>query len=388
MDNTTALNLTQNFATILCLDVPKGTEFGIDHATWSVGPLFKGIKMIPPGIHYITYSAANNGQPTGMGAPTLSFFLHTSPKQIIVKRWNPRTEDFYEEKEMDKEEEERYADGVRRLDFDSGLAPYPLDRYNTWKSYSNFVTEQIMKQIQPISGCISAAAGASAEDEQGIDQQVLDFHLKNSEQRFLDKHPNQIAVTEDTEEQKKMEKLKFQQKYCPRFTHIPTRLKTKNATPQQLTQLNIDKSGLLDQLISTSYDGDQNKILGEVQSAFITFFLGHSYEGFRQWKEMLILLSGCDDAVSTRPDFFKNFIDLLHFQLQQVPEDFFTDPISGGNFLRPILKNFFEVLSEPTIERSLANKGNKFKETVQKRFQINFNVDEFDDEDAPVIVDE
>jgi len=43
------------YATILCLNVPQGTEFGIDKNCWTVGPKFKGIKLIPPGLHFVFY---------------------------------------------------------------------------------------------------------------------------------------------------------------------------------------------------------------------------------------------------------------------------------------------------------------------------------------------
>lgn len=40
---------------LILLDVPQGTEIGIDYNLWNVGPKFKGIKMIPPGFHLICY---------------------------------------------------------------------------------------------------------------------------------------------------------------------------------------------------------------------------------------------------------------------------------------------------------------------------------------------
>lgn len=42
-------------ATCVCLDVPEGTEFGVDMKSWSTAERFNGLKMIPPGIHYIHY---------------------------------------------------------------------------------------------------------------------------------------------------------------------------------------------------------------------------------------------------------------------------------------------------------------------------------------------
>jgi A1 cistron-splicing factor AAR2 len=50
----------QRLATILCLDVPQGTEFGVDFHQWNVGPKFKGVKMIPPGIHFVYYKYASH----------------------------------------------------------------------------------------------------------------------------------------------------------------------------------------------------------------------------------------------------------------------------------------------------------------------------------------
>lgn len=46
--------LTQG-ATLVLLDVPAGTDVGIDTKSWTTGDNFRGIKMIPPGIHFVHY---------------------------------------------------------------------------------------------------------------------------------------------------------------------------------------------------------------------------------------------------------------------------------------------------------------------------------------------
>lgn len=38
---------------LLLFDVPENTEIGIDLKFWRVGKLFKGIKDIPLGFHYL-----------------------------------------------------------------------------------------------------------------------------------------------------------------------------------------------------------------------------------------------------------------------------------------------------------------------------------------------
>lgn len=39
----------------LCLDVPAKVEFGIDLRSWLVGERFAGLKLIPAGLHYISW---------------------------------------------------------------------------------------------------------------------------------------------------------------------------------------------------------------------------------------------------------------------------------------------------------------------------------------------
>ena len=55
MDQSTAQHLFDAGAMLVLLDVPPGTEIGIDMHSWQTGEKFKGIKMIPPGIHFIYF---------------------------------------------------------------------------------------------------------------------------------------------------------------------------------------------------------------------------------------------------------------------------------------------------------------------------------------------
>ena len=47
------------FISFLKLDVPPKTEIGIDVHSWNTGEKFMGIKMIPPGIHYVFWRFVN-----------------------------------------------------------------------------------------------------------------------------------------------------------------------------------------------------------------------------------------------------------------------------------------------------------------------------------------
>lgn len=88
------------------------------------------------------------------------------------------------------------------------------------------------------------------------------------------------------------------------------------------------------------------------------------YDAFEHWKELVKLSCFCEDALSSHPQYFLNFISkflhskrfdpastpctcaimavvvtaMLHFQLKEIQEDFFVDIVSRNNFLTATLQ--------------------------------------------------
>ena len=59
-----------------------------------VGPNFKGVKMVPPGAHFVSsnavssrYSAAAAGGGSDV-APTASFFVEVALREVVIRRWD------------------------------------------------------------------------------------------------------------------------------------------------------------------------------------------------------------------------------------------------------------------------------------------------------------
>ena len=50
-------------------------------------------------------------------------------------------------------------------------------------------------------------------------------------------------------------------------------------SPQQLTALNLDKTGLLADILQQSFSSTADDLLGELQFSFLAFLMGHSLEG-------------------------------------------------------------------------------------------------------------
>lgn len=55
IDPELAKRLLVEGGTLVLLDIPTGTEIGMDIKSWNSGENFKGIKMIPPGFHFVHY---------------------------------------------------------------------------------------------------------------------------------------------------------------------------------------------------------------------------------------------------------------------------------------------------------------------------------------------
>lgn len=108
MDQDVAKLFFSEGAMLLCPDVPQQTEFGIDLHTWTIGPKFKGVKMIPPGVHFVYYSAVNK---QGETAPRTGFFYFSKKREVIVKKWDFSTEEIVVG-DMSEENIERIRSGM------------------------------------------------------------------------------------------------------------------------------------------------------------------------------------------------------------------------------------------------------------------------------------
>ena len=70
-------------AVFVAQDVPAGTQLGIDCKAWTTGPRFKGIKMIPSGVHFVYHSAVDTMTSATLSAsPRSGFFISVSEGQV------------------------------------------------------------------------------------------------------------------------------------------------------------------------------------------------------------------------------------------------------------------------------------------------------------------
>ncbi|KAJ1809897.1 hypothetical protein LPJ75_004302 [Coemansia sp. RSA 2598] len=298
MDQELAKRLFETGAFLVILDAPRNLDFGIDLDTWEIGPLFKGLKMIPPGIHYIHYSSVNSDKQTEQLYPS----DHVSPAQV-----------------------DRIRQGIR--DLDRGLGAYPLDSphssYQRWQRLTSYITPQMVHELLPPSGEFSSATGSVYEDEE------LDRAKKKLHQDAADQPSSTEAPTTDS---------------FDRFNFVHSNIKhsfPRDASPEVIMKYSRDKSWLLKTLLAAQWQGDPRLLLGEIQLAFVVIFVGQNFSGLEHWKFLLHLTLYCREALEDQQlvdCLFSPLLDLICVQLSECPGEFAASVLEQDNFIAAVLE--------------------------------------------------
>ncbi|XP_068637838.1 uncharacterized protein [Aristolochia californica] len=387
MDPETAGKLVKRGGTLLLLDVPQFTLMGIDAQMFSVGPNFKGIKMIPPGPHFVYYSSSDKDG--SEFSPVIGFFIVSGPSEVIVRKWHQQEERLVK---LSEDEENRYGEAVKNLEFDHQLGPYPLEHYGEWKRLSNYLSKEIIKRIEPIGGDISIACEA----------ELFESCPKTTMEKRL---VEQLKHSKFSTRSKPIEKPNKRGSY---YTIIPNIVKQKGISGEELTSMNLDKTQLLETILTKNFGGEEDLILGELQFAFIAFLMGQSLQAFLQWKTLVSLLFSCTVApLRTRSQLFTKFIKVIYYQIKFGFHKEHEKPIgsekgrsvfleeswlSDDIFLRHLCKEYFSLVLEATVvDGDLLSWTRKLKEQLETTLGWNFgnttagDIYEEDDEFAPVV---
>ncbi|CAJ1417106.1 unnamed protein product [Effrenium voratum] len=340
--------LTEHGCSVLCLGCPEGMLFGIDYAAWTVGPQFMGVKLVPPGLHYV-YSSASS---TDVGIARTGFFLYMRPKDVAVFRWDVENEELSRPDSQD--EEARYADGVRSFDFDRNLGPYPLELREQWAELTRHATAELVQKVEPVSGRVRsrrAEYDAKAKDE----PEVVDATLA------MESNTGSLF-----------------------FTSVP-RIRRKAGNAAETTRLHMDRTAQLEEMISQAYSGNEFAILGELQLAYIAFLLGQNFDGFEQWRALLQLLCSCEEAAMRRTELFAELLRVFFAQLSQAPSDLFGDDLTKDNFMGSCALSLLEICETdaPKLQKRCA----KLRQLVEEKFGLSTEDLALLGEDAPEIVD-
>lgn len=287
-----------------------------------------------------------------------------------MKRWNRKTEDL-DDVATSEEETERLHAGLR--DMDRFLGAYPYDSLKRWVGLTQYISENVLERLQPVSKKICSVTQVDSESKVKTrdSSQQLSAECSSSTTRSSNSSETNDSTVQDSQ---------------LRLSCIPDRKFPANATPEEVTRHSMDHSYTLSYMMKDYYNNENRNLLGELQFSFVCFLVGHVYSAFEQWKGIIHLLCSCDDAITANPDLFSKFINTMHFQIKEIPEDFFVDIVSKTNFLTTTMQVFFSTLEESTtVDRQLKKLGLQFRKHLTKKFKWDFT--EQPDDYQPVVVD-
>jgi len=364
MDQAVARRLVVSGASVVVLGVPAGTQFGLDMNSWTVGDQFMGIKMIPPGIHFVHYSPGGN-EASSTGART-GFFYNFNKGEMLVRKWDVSIGDIVD----DVSDEDKVRMKADYKNIDKHLGVYPYHSWSKWISLSGHISTATMLRLEPRTAKISSAAdlipGVAGSEDQADPRLPLMVNRPDS---------------------------------SIRYTSLTARRYPEGSTPAEITRHGLDGTFQLIEFIATleKMYGDQvsssmrdqditREVLGEIQFAFLCFLVGMNYDSFEQWKKLVVMMCSCDEGLVKYQQLFLDFISDLYFQMKEVPSDFFVDIVSCNNFLSDSLTSLFATIkNSPEVNSQLKEKAKKFEANVTKKFGWDFSAEA--SEDAPIFVE-
>lgn len=120
-----ARKLFEEGALLIVAGIPTGTEIGVDLNSNIADEMFRGIKMIPPGPHFV-HTAAEGAY--GDTASRVGFIHFYKRQEIVIREWNDQTEELRERSQRNIElDQKRIRDNLAELD------KYAIDLSNTIK---------------------------------------------------------------------------------------------------------------------------------------------------------------------------------------------------------------------------------------------------------------
>lgn len=302
MSPTLAKQLFAEGAALIIIGVPVGTEFGIDLCSYKIGENFRGVKMIPPGPHYVF--CASQGL-YGDSAPRVGFVHYFKGNEVIVREWDKSTEELRERIVSNPElEKKRIRENL--MDLDKFLAPYDYRYVGEWKHLTDMVTELDVEKCRPTLGIIRT----------NIELQSCPDTERPRGMPETSQPAKAAKLT--TDDNDLLPDLKPIVGTAPHFTKLPDRV-PKNAKPQEISKHCIDCLEAIELLMGQFKKSDN--LIAEIQLAFIFFLVGFSLESLTHWRKLLNLLANSEASVSKFKLFFMKYSELLAYQLPRLPEE-------------------------------------------------------------------
>ena len=306
IDSELARKLFEHGAVLIVAGVPNGTEFSMDCTKNVVAERFRGVKMIPPGPHFV--SCASKG-PYGDMAPRVGFIHYYKEREIIIREWNQGTEELAVRTKGDADlEKQRIRENLQ--DLDMYLAPYDYSKMAKWRALSEHITEAIVQRLCPANGiirnCVDLLSCPDEDRPRGHGVEIMSPVTRR------------IKQNSTYDEDELLPDLKPIPGTNSNYTRVPDKC-PKDASPAEVSKHHLDSIAAVDELLGGFESPEE--LLGEIQFAFVAFFAGGSVEGLAHWRKLLGLLAHSETATEKYSAFYKKYLKVLSVQIPELPEE-------------------------------------------------------------------
>jgi A1 cistron-splicing factor AAR2 len=331
---------------LVVVDMPTGVEFGIDCITYETGPKFKGLSLVPSGLHFVYHGS-------GMGARQ-GFFVDVGNNDLIVRCWDSSQEEILPTQTLSEESVQSLQRAILSGELNSNLGPYPLQQHHVWKNNTNFITYGVLERADCTPGCLLFPGDDS-------DMLVIDKKSKHAS------HDVSLAVKPYFPDSARVARFTdIQMLEMAMVESIPS----SDQKAGLITAMMMDKSALIEHMIAHAYNGYWAGLLGELQLSFMMFMLLYSYPALKQWKLMVYTICSSERYLHSNLPFCYAFMKILFSQLNFAPADFFENELSTDNFLRPVITSLFSSLTRPNLDPTLVEHKQRLRTFLQKRFNL------------------
>lgn len=336
-------------------------EFGIDSKAWTIGPKFRGVKLVPSGFHIITLQLIPSKEGRSQATPMSSFVMYfpKNESNVICFHFDPVTEDW----KLPEDEMRRCLFlKEQAVAFDSFLAPYSTEfdpeSYQRWLYGSKHVSQFTLKRIFGDTSLSSTSV-------------ILHKFTSMTSSRYSEE-PVAIEPTWQVD--------RF---YFPELSFAKY-LKFKSPRNSCFQ----DKSAALEHFLATKYLSDFEEFLGDMQLSWLIIVNSQNLEGLDHWKTLLSIVSQCSSYLVQHADSYHQLLSVLNGQLQQIPRelgDYLFDP--KGNVIAEAMCNLFWVCKDMgDCSMSLKILAKNTFDYVEKELGWDIRQEEYLEEEQPVIV--
>lgn len=364
-----ARRLYEKHCAILVVEyLPPASEFGIDLMNHRIGENFKGVKLIPPGLHIVYASAVDKS--TNQIGPKSGFFHNFKSGELVVKRWSEQQEDFDDTHQPSEDDLLVYMTNLK--DLDRYLGAYSFSLYQSYSTMTHKLTPATVERLMPKSNRLRQVPYLTrTEDQTKLSTSSFDETPNRPIRRFTDK----------ADEKNLMPHLIPDQNNAINFTNIPdTHLESqKPIASDEITQFNLDTSQKMDSCFQ-----NRDNLLAEFQFAFVTFLVCHVYQCFEHWKALLSMICLADAAIKNDTQFYAEFLRIVRHQIDQIPNDLFEDITDSKNLVRDRLDILFQNIGDTSLDE-LKQQAWDFRIHLETKFGWQFNLENEDEQ--PVIVE-